>query len=106
MSGNEGKKQRGIFSPRRFGGGLSIAVKFWIATAMLATPLVGLGIFYIGTLRSTLWYTATEQRGAALYQPLDRIMGGIARHAELDAVAMAAGPTVAAASNDQALADI
>jgi methyl-accepting chemotaxis protein len=104
MTDREGKKKRGIFSPRRFAGNLSIAGKFWFATAILATPLVGLGIFYIGTLRATLWFTATEQRGAALYRPVDQIMASIARHGELDAVAMASGQT-ASASSDHLLDD-
>ena len=52
--------------PRRFMRRMSIGVKLWTTTAILALPLIGLGIFYVQSLTDTLWFTQTEQRLAEL----------------------------------------
>ena len=74
---------------RRFMRRLSVSVKLWITMAILGVPLIGLGIFYVQSLTSTLWFTRTEQKGAALYLPLDRFMSGIDRHGALGIASLA-----------------
>ena len=68
---------------RRFMRSLSIQVKLWSSAVILIIPLVGLGLFYMESLSSTLWFTQTEQRGCLLTQPLVVIAGDAGQRAVL-----------------------
>jgi methyl-accepting chemotaxis protein len=76
----------GTVFQRRFMRKLSIGVKLWLTTAILALPLLGLAVFYIDSLTSTLWFTATEQHGARLSSPVGTIMEHVVRLGELTAI--------------------
>ncbi|MDB6044062.1 MAG: methyl-accepting chemotaxis protein [Gammaproteobacteria bacterium] len=84
-----GLHRSGSTRQRRFMRKLSIGVKLWISTAIMAVPLIGLGIFYVDSLTSTLWFTATEQHGARLCRPLAVIIARVARHGEVSAASVA-----------------
>jgi methyl-accepting chemotaxis protein len=73
----------------RFMRKLSVGVKLWSTTGILSLPLIGLGIFYVCALNSTLGFTATEQEGYALYRPLDEIAQRMAQRVELQSVTLA-----------------
>jgi methyl-accepting chemotaxis protein len=75
----------------RFMRRLSVGTKLWISTAILAAPLLGLGVFYVQSLTSTLWFTGKEQEGLMLFRPLDQFERRIAHHAELEGVALQPG---------------
>jgi methyl-accepting chemotaxis protein len=80
----------GIFGTpflRRF----SIGMKLWATTAIMAIPLAGLGVFYIHSLSSTLWFTATEQKGYSLFKPLDQITRRLERREEIETLALSRG---------------
>jgi len=77
---------------RRFMRRLSIGVKLWTTTAILAVPLIGLAVFYVQSLTSTLWFSGTEITGARLYEPLSALENDISIHSELSA-AIALNPT-------------
>lgn len=53
---------------------LSIGAKLWITTGILALPLIGSSVFYVQSLTDTLWFTQKEQRGQALFAPLDALI--------------------------------
>src|SRR5882757_5785114 len=84
-----GLPRSGSTRRRRFMRKLSIGVKLWISTAIMAVPLIGLGIFYVDSLTSTLWFTASEQQGARLCRPLAVIIARVARHGEVIAASVA-----------------
>jgi hypothetical protein len=67
---------------RRFMRRLSVGVKLWITTGILALPLLGLGIFYVQSLTSTLWFSASELKGVGLYKPLYELANDLGRHSE------------------------
>jgi methyl-accepting chemotaxis protein len=73
---------------RRFMRRLSIGVKLWATTGILAVPFVGLAIFYVQSLTSTLWFSGTEITGVALYQPLSVLESHLAQRSELVATAL------------------
>jgi methyl-accepting chemotaxis protein len=91
MSVNTAKASRLSLFQRRFMRRLSVGTKLWISTAILAAPLVGLGVFYVQSLTSTLFFTESEQRGLTLFRPLDQFERRVARHGELAGAALAAG---------------
>jgi len=72
----------------RFMRRLSIGVKLWAAILILAVPLLGLGLFYVNSLTSTLWFTRAEQDGSALARPLLQMYASVIRHGELQGVAL------------------
>jgi methyl-accepting chemotaxis protein len=67
---------------RRFLRRWSVGLKLWTTTVILAVPLIGLGVFYTQSLTSTLWFSATELQGVALYRPLDELTNEISQHSE------------------------
>jgi methyl-accepting chemotaxis protein len=71
------------FMQARFMRSLPVGVKLWVTTCILSLPLLGLGIFYVQTLSSTLGFTATEQDGYALYRPLDQVAQRIGQRSEM-----------------------
>ena len=75
----------GVFN-RRLMRTLSVGRKLWLVTGILALPLIGLGIFYVKSLGSTLWFTAAEQRGLSFGAPLQEISRSLGKHAEFEAV--------------------
>ena len=67
---------------RRFMRSMSIGVKLWTTTGILALPLIGLGVFYVQSLTSTLGFSSKELEGVALYRPLQDLTGDVDRHSE------------------------
>ena len=84
---NASPRKRGFFSAR-FMRSLSVGVKLWSTTGLMALPLIGLAGFYIHSLSSTLWFTSTEQRGYLMFQPLDQVSQRIVRREELLATSL------------------
>jgi methyl-accepting chemotaxis protein len=82
MPGSKPPHSLSLFQ-RRFMRSLSVGVKLWIATGILAAPLMALGIFYAQSLTSTLWFTENEQQGLALFRPLDQFERRVSRHIDL-----------------------
>ena len=94
---SEVAKAGGSLLGRRFMRRLSIGVKLWITTVILAVPLVGLGIFYFQSLSHTVFFTQDERRGSELAAPLIEASWRLGRHEVL---------TVAALQDKSASADI
>lgn len=89
MKSNRTTHSTGGFFGTRFMRRLSIGTKLWATTAIMAVPLVGLGVFYVHSLSSTLWFTVTEQKGYSLFRPVDQITRRLERREEIDALALA-----------------
>jgi hypothetical protein len=83
-------------SGKRFLRRLSVGAKLWIMTVIFSVPILGLGAVYIQSLGSTLWFTATEQRGFLLFESLDRFDRVVSRRAELRATNSPESPDPAA----------
>ncbi len=84
---NTKPRRRGFFGVR-FMRRTSIGVKLWATTAILALPVIGLAVFYVHSLSSTLWFTSTEQRGYTLFQPLDRLSWQLEQREEIEVLAL------------------
>jgi methyl-accepting chemotaxis protein len=74
---------------RRFMRRLSLGMKLWVMTTLLALPLVALGVFYVHSLTATLWFTDAELDGLTLYAPLDQTIDAVAHHNAMQAAALA-----------------
>jgi methyl-accepting chemotaxis protein len=75
--------RRGLFQ-QRFMRTLSIGVKLWVTTGILALPLIGLGVFYVRSLSATVLFTGAEQQGAELFRPLAKISRDVSTRAETE----------------------
>ena len=80
-------KAGGSLIGRRFMRRLSIGVKLWITTVILAVPLVALGAFYFKSLQHTLFFTKSEQLGSQLALPLVETSWRVGRHEVLSVAA-------------------
>lgn len=102
MKSNRATQSNSGFFGTRFMRRLSIGVKLWATTAIMAVPLVGLGVFYVHSLSSTLWFTATEQKGYGLFKPVDQITRRLERREEIDTLALSRGiaPATAISTSD------
>ena len=69
---------------KRFMRSLSIGMKLWVTTGILAVPLIGLGIFYVHSLSSTVFFTRAELQGTSMIRPLVALARDVGRHAELE----------------------
>ena len=84
---NTKPRRRGFFGVR-FMRRTSVGVTLWATTAILALPLIGLAIFYVHSLSSTMWFTSTEQRGYTMFQPLDRLSWQLEQREEIEVLAL------------------